>query len=263
MRGLLSHRLGRSRPPSARSAERPGRRRRSRPQLPGRARREPLPYFNLRLRSPAAARASTNSPSALATAWKAASPSRSARARQRPPRLRSATWKETASPRSCSSSAPAAPTAARRPGLLPRPGTSTYRSVEQDFGDPGAVIADLAGDRRLEFESADDRFAYEFAPYAYSGLPLAGLALPGRPLHRRHQGIPRVDRRRRQAASSRASWPIAARASASASSPPGQPTKSCSATARWSGRPWPAKPALTGCAVTKPLMVGAVSSSRG
>jgi hypothetical protein len=52
------------------------------------------------------------------------------------------------------------------------PGTSTYRSVEQDFGDPGAAIADLSGDRRLEFESADDRFAYEFAPYAYSGLPL-------------------------------------------------------------------------------------------
>jgi hypothetical protein len=52
------------------------------------------------------------------------------------------------------------------------PGTMTYGPLERDFGDPGAVITDLAGDRHLEFESADDRFAYEFAPYAYSGLPL-------------------------------------------------------------------------------------------
>jgi hypothetical protein len=52
------------------------------------------------------------------------------------------------------------------------PGTMTYRSVERDFGDPGALVTDLAGDGRLELESADDRFAYEFAAYAYSGLPL-------------------------------------------------------------------------------------------
>jgi hypothetical protein len=52
------------------------------------------------------------------------------------------------------------------------PGTMTYRSVERDFGDPGALVTDLAGDGRLEFQSADDRFAYEFTPYAYSGLPL-------------------------------------------------------------------------------------------
>jgi hypothetical protein len=52
------------------------------------------------------------------------------------------------------------------------PGTMTYRSVERDFGDPGALVTDLAGDGRLELESADDRFAYEFTAYAYSGLPL-------------------------------------------------------------------------------------------
>jgi hypothetical protein len=52
------------------------------------------------------------------------------------------------------------------------PGTMTYRSVERDFGDPGALVTNLAGDGRLEIESADDRFAYEFTPYAYSGLPL-------------------------------------------------------------------------------------------
>jgi hypothetical protein len=51
------------------------------------------------------------------------------------------------------------------------PGVSTYRLVERNFGDPGAVLTDIAGDGRLELESADDRFAYQFAPYAWSGLP--------------------------------------------------------------------------------------------
>jgi hypothetical protein len=52
------------------------------------------------------------------------------------------------------------------------PGVMTFRSVERDFGDPGALITDVAGDGKLEFESADDRFAYAFTSYAYSGLPL-------------------------------------------------------------------------------------------
>lgn len=56
------------------------------------------------------------------------------------------------------------------------PGTQTYRVAEHDFGDPGARITSVAGDGRLEFETADDRFAYEFAPFAYSGLPLQVLA---------------------------------------------------------------------------------------
>jgi len=52
------------------------------------------------------------------------------------------------------------------------PGVMAYRSVEHDFGDPGALLTDVAGDGRLEFESADDRFAYAFSSYVYSGLPL-------------------------------------------------------------------------------------------
>lgn len=52
------------------------------------------------------------------------------------------------------------------------PGTGTYRLVERDFGDPGAKLTDVAGDGSLEFESADDRFAYLFTSYAYSGMPL-------------------------------------------------------------------------------------------
>lgn len=51
-------------------------------------------------------------------------------------------------------------------------GVMAYRPIERNFGDPGARVADVAGDGHLELESADDRFAYEFAPYAYSGLPL-------------------------------------------------------------------------------------------
>jgi hypothetical protein len=52
------------------------------------------------------------------------------------------------------------------------PGTMAYRAVERDFGDPGALVTDLSGDGRLELQSADDRFAYEFTAYAYSGLPV-------------------------------------------------------------------------------------------
>lgn len=43
---------------------------------------------------------------------------------------------------------------------------------EHDFGDPGMVLGPALADRHLELISADDRFAYAFAPYAYSGLPL-------------------------------------------------------------------------------------------
>ncbi len=56
------------------------------------------------------------------------------------------------------------------------PGTMTYRVAEHDFGDPGALVADIAGNGKLEFETADDRFGYAFAPFAYSGLPLQILS---------------------------------------------------------------------------------------
>ena len=59
------------------------------------------------------------------------------------------------------------------------PGTMTYRMTERDFGDPGAKVEDLAGNGSLQLVTADDRFAYEFAPFAYSGLPLQVLALRG------------------------------------------------------------------------------------
>lgn len=52
------------------------------------------------------------------------------------------------------------------------PGAMVYRLVERDFGDPGVRLTDVAGDGRSEFESADDRFAYEFTSFAFSGLPV-------------------------------------------------------------------------------------------
>jgi hypothetical protein len=52
------------------------------------------------------------------------------------------------------------------------PGVMAYRPIEHDFGDPGALLTDLAGNGELELESADDRFAYAFGPFVNSGLPL-------------------------------------------------------------------------------------------
>jgi hypothetical protein len=48
----------------------------------------------------------------------------------------------------------------------------TYSTFEKNFGDPGMVIGGRGADGHIELISADDRFAYAFAPYAYSGLPL-------------------------------------------------------------------------------------------
>jgi hypothetical protein len=52
------------------------------------------------------------------------------------------------------------------------PGVMAYRTIERDFGDPGALLVSLEKGGAPEFESADDNFAYEFAPYAFSGLPV-------------------------------------------------------------------------------------------
>jgi hypothetical protein len=46
----------------------------------------------------------------------------------------------------------------------------TYSVAQRDFGDAGAVLRTIAA--RQVFVSADDRFAYSFAPFAFSGLPL-------------------------------------------------------------------------------------------
>jgi len=50
------------------------------------------------------------------------------------------------------------------------PQSGSYAILQRDFGDPGASLERLDG--AYEFVSADDRFAYAFAAFAFSGLPL-------------------------------------------------------------------------------------------
>ncbi|HEX4438080.1 MAG TPA: hypothetical protein VH061_14940 [Solirubrobacteraceae bacterium] len=52
------------------------------------------------------------------------------------------------------------------------PGTMTYRVTERDFGEPGVDLIPVGTSRQLVFRTGDARFAYTFAPYAYSGLPI-------------------------------------------------------------------------------------------
>jgi len=47
-----------------------------------------------------------------------------------------------------------------------------YEMTVHEWGDPGYVLKDLDGDGLPEFVSADDRFAYEFTAFAFSGLPI-------------------------------------------------------------------------------------------
>ena len=48
-------------------------------------------------------------------------------------------------------------------------GTQTYAIVQRDFGDPGSILERIGSAYR--FLSGDDRFAYRFAAFAFSGLP--------------------------------------------------------------------------------------------
>jgi hypothetical protein len=52
------------------------------------------------------------------------------------------------------------------------PGSASYVETERNFGDPLVRIVDLAHNGRHELLTADDRFAYEFTDFAFSGLPI-------------------------------------------------------------------------------------------
>ncbi len=52
------------------------------------------------------------------------------------------------------------------------PTSGAVTQAEHSWGDPGATLADLSHDGRLEFVTADDRFAYAFDAFAFSGLPI-------------------------------------------------------------------------------------------
>jgi hypothetical protein len=59
------------------------------------------------------------------------------------------------------------------------PTTHGYATLDHIWGDPSYELEHLDPGPALEFVSADDRFAYEFAAYAFSGLPLEILRLHG------------------------------------------------------------------------------------
>jgi hypothetical protein len=50
--------------------------------------------------------------------------------------------------------------------------SNDYISITQSWGNPSFQLEDLDGDGLMEFVSADNRFAYRFAGYAASGMPL-------------------------------------------------------------------------------------------
>lgn len=53
------------------------------------------------------------------------------------------------------------------------------RRVEHGWGDPGYHLTDIDGDGVGEFLTGDDRFAYAFAAYAFSALPIQILSFRG------------------------------------------------------------------------------------
>lgn len=77
-------------------------------------------------------------------------------------------------------------------------GAGITRAVH-NWGDPGYHLADLDGDGVDEFVTADDRFAYAFAAYAFSALPIQILSFRGQDftdVTSDHPGRVRTDARR-------------------------------------------------------------------
>lgn len=76
-----------------------------------------------------------------------------------------------------------------------RPHGRFYRRSTAHWGDPGYRLQDLDGDRRPEFVTGDDRFAYAFASYASSRFPLRILRFQGGRLRAATGDYPRAIRR--------------------------------------------------------------------
>jgi len=57
---------------------------------------------------------------------------------------------------------------------------SGYRVAERNLGNPGFRLDDIDGDGTTEAVTSDDRFAYRYAAYAFSILPVRVLAWDGR-----------------------------------------------------------------------------------
>lgn len=67
--------------------------------------------------------------------------------------------------------------------FAPRASGLYAKVAAHDFGDPGDRILDLDHNGRLEFLTADDRFAYAFTDFAASGLPVQVLSFSGGRFH--------------------------------------------------------------------------------
>lgn len=70
------------------------------------------------------------------------------------------------------------------------PARRSYVKTQHNFGDPGERIVDLGHNGRLEFLTADDRFAYAFTDFAASGLPVSVLTFSGGHFHNVTRGYP-------------------------------------------------------------------------
>lgn len=74
-----------------------------------------------------------------------------------------------------------------------------YRVAERNFGNPGFKLDDVDADGATEAITGDDRFAYRYASYAFSLLPVQVLAWNGRRWYdetARHPDLVRRDLRR-------------------------------------------------------------------
>ena len=76
------------------------------------------------------------------------------------------------------------------PDLPLRRAAGSYRMLLAGLRRPGYSLARLDGSA-LRWLSADDRFAYTFAAFAFSGLPLEILRFDGGRVRRRHRGATR------------------------------------------------------------------------
>ena len=78
-------------------------------------------------------------------------------------------------------------------------GSSGYRRVEHDWADPGYTLTTPAPPAVPEFVTADARFAYAFAPFGFSGMPVRVLRFTGgafRDATREHPDTIAADARR-------------------------------------------------------------------
>jgi hypothetical protein len=74
----------------------------------------------------------------------------------------------------------------------PLTGSTNWRDVEYDFGDPGVRLLPIGVDGSDDFVSANDAFAYEFTDYAASGMPVEILSFYDGAFHNVTRSFPNL-----------------------------------------------------------------------